>query len=189
MKKLNANNFYTGLKIIINKIPFYIIENEFIKPGKGQSFNRVKLRNLISHKVIEKTFRPSEFFETANVMDLEMQYIYKSKDTYFFINNENYEQYEINEKIIGANKTWLKESNNYIITLWNNRAISLNPPNFIILKVVETSSDLKNDSLSGNKSAELETGAVIKVPFFIKNGELIKVNTKLSQYVARIKRL
>jgi elongation factor P len=188
MKKLNANSFRIGLKIIINKIPYSIIENEFNKPGKGQSFNRVKMRNLISHKIIEKTLRPSEFFETADITELDMQYLYKGKDSWFFINNANYEQYEVSKNIIGNNKIWLKEKNNYIVTLWNDRVILVTPPNFVTLEVTDTSHDTKNDSLSGNKLATLETGAVIKVPFFIKNNELVKINTKLSQYVSRINR-
>ena len=188
MKKLNANAFYIGLKIIINKDPYSIIENEFIKPGKGQSFNRVKMRNLLSHKIIEKTLRPNEFFEKADITELDMQYLYKSKDSWFFIDNQNYEQYEVTEKIIANNKVWLKEKNDYVITLWNNRVIMVTPPNFVVLEVINTSNDAKNDSLSGNKLAELETGAVVKVPFFIKKNELVKINTKLSQYVSRIKR-
>ena len=188
MIKYNINNFYIGLKIIISKSPFEIIENEFIKPGKGQSFNRVKLRNLLTYKIIEKTLRPNDFFEKADINELNMTYIYKNKESYFFLDNKNYEQYEVSDQIIGNNKKWLKEKYDYIITLWNNRIILVYPPIFVVLKVIDTSPDTKNDSLSGNKLATLETGAIIKVPFFIKNNELVKINTKLSQYVSRIKR-
>ena len=187
MKKHNSNSFYVGLKIIISGEPFSIIENQFIKPGKGQSFNRVKMRNLLSSKIIEKTFRSNEFFEEANIHELDMKFIYKSKSTWFFLDS-HYEQYEVSEDIIGDNKKWIKEQDDCVVVLWNNSIILVYPPNFVILKVVDTSPDTKNDSLSGNKLAELETGAFIKVPFFIKNNEFIKVNTKLLQYVSRVKR-
>lgn len=188
MNKINSNSFFIGIKIIVNKVPFCVLSNEFIKPGKGQSFNRVKMKNLISNKIMEKTLRPNDYFEVADIREVNMQFLYKNNNTYFFIDNSNYEQYDVGSKVVLENKKWLKEKCDYLVTLWNNNIILISPPNFITLKVIDTSPDTKNDSLSGSKLAKLETGALIRVPFFIKNEEFVKINTKLSQYISRVKR-
>jgi elongation factor P len=173
---------------MLDNEPCVITENEFVKPGKGQAFNRVKIRKLISGKVLEKTFKSGDSVEAADVIDVEMDYLYTDGEFYHFMNNETFEQIAANESAVGDNVKWLVENNTCTLTLWNGDPIVVTPPNFVELEVTETDPGLKGDTQgTGGKPATLITGAVVRVPLFIQIGEVIKVDTRSGEYVSRVK--
>ncbi len=166
--------------------PCSILENEFVKPGKGQAFNRVRIRKLISGKVLEKTFKSGESVEAADVMETDLDYLYNDGEFWHFMNNDTFEQIAADEKAVGDNVKWLVEQGKCTITLWNGTPISVTPQNFVDLEVTETDPGLKGDTAgTGGKPATLNTGAVIRVPLFIKIGEVVTVDTRTGEYVGR----
>ncbi|WP_386083166.1 elongation factor P [Vreelandella sp. F11] len=187
MANYSTNEFKAGLKVMLDGDPCSIVENELVKPGKGQAFNRVKLRNLMTGRVGEKTFKSGDSLEGADVMDLEMEYLYNDGDMWHFMKTDgSFEQYAVEKKALGDTIKWLKEQVPYIITLWNDKAISVTPPNFIELEVVETDPGLKGDTAQGgSKPATLSSGAVVRVPLFINQGEVLKIDTRSGDYVSR----
>ncbi len=188
MASFSTNEFRGGMKIMLDNEPCVIIENEFVKPGKGQAFNRVKIRKLLSGKVLEKTFKSGDTVEAADVVDVELDYLYNDGEFWHFMNAESFEQIAADEKAIGDNLKWLKENDRCTLTLWNGNPIAVTPPNFVELEVVETDPGLKGDTAgTGGKPATLTTGAVVRVPLFIQIGEIIKVDTRSGEYVSRVK--
>lgn len=188
MTTYSTNQFRSGLKLLIDGIPYSIIDNEFVKPGKGQAFNRVKLRNLKNAKVIERTFKSGETVEGADIVELEMQYMYNDGAIWHFMDAKTYEQYEIQDAAVGDAKLWIKEQDVCLVLLWDGAALSIEPPNFVVLQITETDPGLRGDtSGGGGKPATLETGAVVRVPLFVQNGEFIKVDTRSGEYVSRAK--
>ncbi len=188
MASYSTNEFKGGLKVLLDNDPCSIIENEFVKPGKGQAFNRVKFRNLKTGRVIERTFKSGESIPAADVLEVEVQYLYNDGSHWHFMDQSSYEQYVADDKAVTDAKQWLKEQDVCIITLWNNVPLAVEPPNFVTLEVTETDPGLKGDtSGGGNKPATLETGAVVRVPLFVQEKELIKVDTRTGEYVSRVK--
>ena len=188
MSTYATNEFRGGLKILLDGVPFNIVENEFVKPGKGQAFNRVKLRNLTNGRVIEKTFKSGETVEGADVMEYEVQYLYSDGEYFHFMHPESFEQYQAGEAVVRDAKQWLQEQAVCTLTLWNGNPLSVEPPNFVELKIVETDPGVKGDSSGGGgKPAHLETGATVRVPLFVQEGEVIKVDTRNGEYVSRVK--
>jgi elongation factor P len=186
MATYSTNEFKAGLKVMLDGDPASIVENEFVKPGKGQAFSRVRIRNLKNGRTIERTFKSGETIEAADVSDVEMQYLYSDEQFWHFMNPETYEQMAADKNAVGDNAKWLKEQDVCIITLWNGVPLTVEPPNTVVLKVVETDPGLKGDtSGGGGKPATLETGAVVRVPLFVQQGEAIKVNTRTGEYVSR----
>ena len=187
MANYSTNEFKAGLKVMLDGDPCSIVENELVKPGKGQAFNRVKLRNLMTGRVGEKTFKSGDSLEGADVMDLEMEYLYTDGDMWYFMKTDgSFEQYAVEKKALGDTVKRLKEQVPYILTLWNDKAISVTPPNFIELEVVETDPGLKGDTAQGgSKPATLSSGAVVRVPLFINQGEVLKIDTRSGEYVSR----
>ncbi|HSS63813.1 MAG TPA: elongation factor P, partial [Gammaproteobacteria bacterium] len=171
MATFSTNEFKSGLKVLVDGDPCSIIENEFVKPGKGQAFNRVKLRNLKTGRVMERTFRSGDALEGADVLEVSLQYLYHDGEHYHFMNEQTFEQYIADEKAVGEAKNWLKEQDVCVITLWNGEPLLVTPPNFVNLAVAQTDPGLRGDTASGaTKPATMETGAVIKVPLFIDEG-------------------
>lgn len=184
----STNEFKSGLKVILDNDPYNIIENEFVKPGKGQAFNRVKLRNLKTGRIIERTMKSGESVEAADVTEKDMQYLYNDGERWHFMVPETYEQYELNDLVVGDAAKWLKEQDTCLVTLWNDAPLQVIPPNFVVLKITDTDPGLKGDtSGGGGKPATLETGAVVRVPLFVQIGELIRVDTRTGDYVSRVK--
>jgi elongation factor P len=168
--------------------PCSIIENEFVKPGKGQAFNRVKIRNLKTGRVIERTFKSGESVEGADVMETDMQYLYNDGEFWHFMHPDTYEQVAADANAVADAAKWLKEQDSCLVTLWNGSPISVTPPNFVMLTVTETDPGVRGDtSGGGGKPATLETGAVVRVPLFIDVGEVLKVDTRTGEYVGRAK--
>ncbi|MDC9622601.1 elongation factor P [Xenorhabdus sp. XENO-7] len=188
MATYSTNEFRSGLKIMLDGEPCAILESEFVKPGKGQAFARVRLRKLISGKLLEKTFKSTDSFESADVVDMNLTYLYNDGEFWHFMNNETFEQLAADEKSVGDSTKWLIEQAECILTLWDGRPISVTPPNFVELEITETDPGLKGDTAgTGGKPATLSTGAVVKVPLFVQIGEVIKVDTRSGEYVSRVK--
>lgn len=188
MASYSTNEFKGGLKIMLDGDPCSIIENEFVKPGKGQAFNRVKIRNLKTGRVLEKTFKSGESVEGADVHETEMQYLYTDGEFWHFMDPQSYEQVSADQAAVAESAKWLKEQDMCLVTLWNGAPIIVEPPKFVILNVSDTDPGLKGDtSGSGGKPATLETGAVVRVPLFVQIGEAIKVDTRSGEYVSRAK--
>jgi len=188
MATYNTNEFRGGLKLMMDGDPCSIIENEFVKPGKGQAFTRTKLRNLKTGRVLEKTFKSGETVEAADVMDTDLSYLYSDGEFWHFMDNNTFDQYQADATAVGENIKWIKENDMCTVTLWNNVPIAIEPPNFVVLEITETDPGLKGDtSGGGGKPATLETGAVVRVPLFIQIGEKIKIDTRSAEYVSRAK--
>ena len=168
--------------------PCSIIENEYVKPGKGQAFNRVKLRNLRNGRVVEKTFKSGDSLEGADVVEVDMEYLYTDGEFWHFMATDgSFEQHAASEEALGETIKWLKEQDVYVITLFNGAVLTVAPPNFVELEVTETDPGLKGDTANGgNKPATLSTGAVVKVPLFINIGDKLKVDTRSGEYVSRV---
>lgn len=188
MAYYNTNELKNGLKIIIDEAPCSIVECEFVKPGKGQAFTRLKTRNLKTGRVVERTHKANETFLAADIAEVEMQYLYTDGEQWHFMVPDTFEQYAVNAAAIEEAVIWLKEQDMCVVTLWNNEPLLIAPPNFVILAITETDPGLKGDtSGGGGKPATLETGAVVRVPLFVQTGELIKVDTRKGEYVSRAK--
>jgi len=186
MASYNTNEFRSGLKIILDSDPFVIVENEFVKPGKGQAFNRVKVRNLKTGRVVDRTFKSGESVEAADVVEQDMQYLYADGEFWHFMVPDTFEQFAADKKAVGDAEEWLKEQDVCVVMLWNGVPLQVSPPNFVELKIVETDPGVRGDTAQGGvKPAKLETGAVVKVPLFVEEGEVVRVDTRTGAYVSR----
>lgn len=187
MATYSTNEFKAGLKILIDGDPNSIVENEFVKPGKGQAFNRVKVKNLKTGRVVEKTYKSGDTVEAADVMDVDMEFLYADGEFYHFMMTDgSFEQHAADTKAVGDAVKWLKEQEVYVITLFNGAPLAVTPPNHIELQVVQTDPGLKGDTAQGgSKPATLSTGAVVSVPLFIEEGEILRVDTRSGDYVSR----
>lgn len=186
MSTYSTNEFKGGLKVMLDNDPCAIISNEYVKPGKGQAFNRVKLRNLKTGRVIERTFKSGDTLAGADVVDLEVQYLYHDGEFWHFMNQESFEQYAAGEKAMGDAAQWIKAEDVCTMTLWNGVPLTITPPNFVELEVTDTDPGVRGDTATGgSKPATLETGAVVKVPLFIERGERIRVDTRTGDYMSR----
>ena len=186
MATFNTNQFKGGLKIILDGDPYNIVENEFVKPGKGQAFNRVKLRNLKTNRVVERTFKSGDSVEAADVFNLDLQFLYHDGEFWHFMEPNSFEQYQAGEAAVGDSAQWIKAQDMCSVTLWNGTPLQVDAPNFVTLAVTETDPGVRGDtSGGGGKPATLETGAVVRVPLFIEEGEVLKVDTRKGEYVSR----
>lgn len=188
MTTYGLNEIRGGMKLIIDNDPCVVVDNEFVKPGKGQAFNRLRYRNLKTGRVIERTYKSGDSIQAADVVEIDAQFLYGDGHEWHFMATETFEQFAVHEAEVADAKQWLKEQAECKLTLWNGIPILIVPPMFVILKVVETDPGLKGDtSGGGGKPAKLESGAVVRVPLFVQEGELIKVDTRNGEYVSRAK--
>jgi elongation factor P len=188
MANYSTNEFRSGLRIIIDNDPWVIVDNEFVKPGKGQAFNRVRVKNLKTGKTVDKTFKSGDSVEAADVMDTEMQFLYADGEFWHFMEPNSFEQYAADASAIGDAKDWITDGDVCSITLWNNEPLIVTAPNFVELEITETDPGVKGDTASGGvKPATLSTGAVVRVPLFVDQGEVIRVDTRSREYVSRVK--
>jgi elongation factor P len=186
MATYSPNQLKNGLKIILEGDPCAIQDLDFVKPGKGQAFTRAKLRNLLTGRVWERTFKANESLEGADIMDRDMDYSYFDGDLYYFMDPTTFEQHAADKAAVGDSIKWLKENDSCQVTLWNDNPIAITPPNFVELEVTETDPGLKGDTAQGGtKPATLSTGAVVRVPLFIEIGQVLKVDTRSGDYVSR----
>ena len=188
MANYSTSEFRSGLKIILDGDPCVIVENEFVKPGKGQAFNRVRIRNLKTGRTIDRTFKSGESVPAADVVDTEMQFLYTDGEFWHFMVPDTFEQYAADERAVADARQWLLGSEMCQVTLWNNVPLLVSPPNFVELEIVETNPGVRGDTASGGvKPAKLATGAVVRVPLFVEQGEVIRVDTRSGEYVSRVK--
>jgi len=179
MTQISTNEFKQGLKIILDKSPCEIIEHEFHKPGKGQAVMRIKYRDLLSNRVLEKTFKTGESVEKAEISSKEMQFLYQQDNKVILMDTKNYEQFECDQSKIEKQVVWMKEGDNYEIIFWEDTLIAVEIDNFIDISVKDTDPGLKGDTATNTfKPAILENGIEIKVPLFISPGDFISVDTR-----------
>jgi elongation factor P len=188
MASYSSGELRPGMKVMVDGDPCHVVDVDLVKPGKGQAFVRLKYRNLMTGRVIERTFKSSDSLEPADVHETTMQYLYSDGTTWHFMVPDTYEQFEAREAAVGDAAQWIKEQDLCTVTVYNGAPLSISPPNFVVLEVVETDPGMRGDTSSGGtKPAKLETGAVVKVPLFIQIGELLKVDTRTGVYVSRAK--
>ena len=188
MASYGLNDVKNGLKILVNSDPCVITETEYVKPGKGQAFTRIKYRNIKSGRVVEMTMKATDNVEAADVMDTDMQYLYNDGEFWHFMQAESFEQVQADAAGVGETAKWIKGEEPCVVTLWNGTPIQVTPPNFVELKIVETDPGVRGDtSGGGGKPARLETGATVRVPLFVGQEEIIKVDTRSGEYVGRVK--
>ena len=175
-----------GLKIMMDGEPCIVTGTDFVKPGKGQAFVRLKYRQLRSGRVNERTLKAAETVEGADVVDREMQYLYTDGEHWYFMDQQSFEQMAADANAVGDAAQWVKEEDLCIVTLFEGTPIVVAPPNFVILEVAETDPGLRGDTSSGGtKPAKMETGAVVRVPLFVQIGDKIRVDTRTGLYVSR----
>jgi len=188
MTSYATNEFKAGLKVLVEGEPCSILENEVVKPGKGQAFNRIKLRNLLSGRVWERTYKSGETIEGADVMETDMEYLYEDGEFWHFMKtDDSYEQVAVDSNAINEARNWLKEQDVFQVVLWNDAPISVVPPNFVELEVADTDPGLKGDTAQGGtKPATLSSGAIVKVPLFINIGDVLRIDTRTGEYQNRV---
>ena len=188
MASYGMNDVKNGQKIIVDGYPCTIIETEYVKPGKGQAFTRIKYRFIKSGRVVEMTMKATDDVEAADVLDTDMQFLYADGEYWHFMQQETFEQVQADKAGVGEAAKYLKGEEACVVTLWNGVPIQVTPPNFVELKIVETDPGVRGDtSGGGGKPATLETGAVVRVPLFVNQDEIIKVNTRTGEYESRVK--
>ncbi len=187
MAQISTNELKGGVKIEIDGQPYVIVSNEYVKPGKGQAFNRVKIRNLKSGRVVEKTYKSGEKLDLADIVETKMRMLYMETDSAVFMDDDTYDQITISQESIGDNKKWLLEDQLYDIVFYNGEALTVEPPTFMDFVITETAPGVRGDTASGRvlKPATLESGAETQVPIFIEEGEKVKIDTRNGEYVSR----
>jgi len=184
----DTSEFKKGLRVEIEQVPYTMLEVEFVKPGKGQAFTRVKLKNMLTGLTLDRTYKSGEKLNPADIVDVEMQFLYATDDIYHFMNNQNYEQFEIPKNKLDEAWRFLIDNMPVTITLYNGLPVGVNLPNFSILTIVECSPAVKGDTVTNaSKLATLQTGATLQVPLFVEQGDKIKVDTRTGAYVERAK--
>jgi len=181
-------DFKKGLKIVFNNEPYEIVDFQHVKMGRGGAIVRTKMKNLKTGYIMENTFRSGEKVEKPELEDRNMQYLYSSEDGYIFMDNENYEQITVSEDLIGEAKNWIVENMNVTVNFFQGKVIGVEIPTFVELRVIETVPGIKGDTVSGGgKPAKVETGAVVNVPLFVNEGDVIKIDTRTGTYIERVK--
>lgn len=188
MGQMSTSEIRGGDKLIVEGQPYTVISNEFVKPGKGQSFNRMRLKHLLTGRTIERTFKSGEKIDVADVVETQMRMLYKESEGAVFMDEKSYEQMTIPFEQIGDKQKWLLDDTLYSVIFYNGAPVSIEPPIFMEMKVVETSPGARGDTTSGRvlKPAVLESGAEVSIPIFVDKDEMIKVDTRTGEYVSRV---
>jgi elongation factor P len=187
MSQFATNQFRKGLKVQMDGVPFEIVDFQHVSPGKGRAFTRTKLKNMLNQNVIERTITSGDKLDGADTEEREMQYLYRDAEGYHFMNNANYDQVALSDEQLGASKDFLVENLTIKIMYFNERPIGVELPTFVSLKIVETDPVFKGDTVTGgSKPARLESGATVNVPFHIKEGDVIKVDTRNYSYSEKV---
>jgi elongation factor P len=180
--------FKKGLKIEIDGTPYIIVDFQHVKPGKGGAFVRTKLKNLLNGRVVDQTFRSGEKVEKPDLMEREMQYLYRDGDRYCMMDNETYEQIMLTEEQVGEARLYLIDNLNVEVLFFNQAPLAVELPNFVELEVAQTEPGVKGDTAAGGtKPATLESGATVQVPLFISEGDRVRVDTRTGNYIERVK--
>ena len=183
---LTAGDFRNGVTFDMDGQVYQVIEFQHVKPGKGAAFVRTKFKNVITGAVVEKSFNPTDKFENATIDRKDYEYLYNDGDLYYFMDTETYEQLPLNRDNLGDNFKFIKENDVVKIMSYKGNVFGVEPPLFVTLRVVDTEPGVRGDTATNvTKPATLETGAVIKVPIFINNDELIRIDTRTGEYMER----
>ena len=183
---ISAGDFRNGVTFEMDGNVVSIVEFQHVKPGKGAAFVRTKIRNVITGAVVEKTFNPTEKFPTAYIERRDMEYLYEDGDLYYFMDNETYEQMPIGKDVLGDNFKFVKENMVCKVLSYKGNVFGVEPPTFVVLEVTQTEPGVKGDTATNvTKPATLETGAEIKVPIFINEGDKIQIDTRTGEYMSR----
>lgn len=187
-QQMSTNEIRGGVKVEVESQPYTIISNEFVKPGKGQAFNRIKMKHLLSGRVIERTYKSGDKLDLADVSEAEMRLLYKEGDGAVFMDEKSFEQLKIPFNNIGDTQQWLIDDHLYEVIFYNGAPVTVEPPTFMDMLITETSPGVRGDTASGRvlKPAILESGAKVQVPIFVEQGEKIKVDTRTGEYVSRV---
>lgn len=188
MAQQSTGDLRPGMKVELENQPYNVVSNEFVKPGKGQAFNRIKLKNLITSRLVEKTFKSGEKLEIADIEETKRRMLYREQDGVVFMDDLSFDQMKLPSENIGEMDQWLLEDQLYDIVFYKGAAISLEPPTFMELRITQTDPGARGDTASGRvlKPAIVETGAKVQVPIFVEEGEVIKVDTRTGEYVSRV---
>ena len=188
MVRVRPSEFRVGSRVENDGQPYVILQNDFVKPGKGQAFNRIKVKNFLTGRVIEKTFKSGESIETADVREQQMRLLYTDQEGATFMDDETFEQELIFWDKLEDVRQWLLEDTIYTLIRYNGDVISIEPPIFMELSIAETAPGVRGDTASGRvlKPATTNTGAKIMVPIFIEEGEVVKVDTRTGSYESRV---
>lgn len=188
VQQVSTNEIRGGMKVVVEGQPFTIISNEFVKPGKGQAFNRIRMKHLMTGRVIEKTFKSGEKLDVADVAESQMRLLYKESDGVVFMDEKSFEQIKIPFENIGDTAQWLLDDHLYGVIFYNGSPVNVEAPTFIEMVITETSPGARGDTASGRvmKPAIMESGAKIQVPIFVDQGEKIKIDTRTGEYVSRV---
>lgn len=188
MANYSMNELRGGSKVMIDNDPCSIIHNEYVKPGKGQAFNRLKFRNLKTGRTLERTFKSGDSLPAADVVELEMQYLYNDGEFWHFMDPGSFEQHAATEAAVADAIQWLKEQDSCSVTIYNGTPLSVEAPKFVELTITQTDPGVRGDTAQGgSKPATMETGAVVRVPLFIEEGEVIRIDTRTGEYISRAK--
>ena len=186
--EVDTSQFRNGLRFILDGQPFVMTYFQHVKPGKGGAFVRTKVKNLVNGKVLERNFRSGERVELADVEEKQMQYLYLDGDNLIFMDQSSYDQLPFSKDTVGEARLFLKENMEVEVLFWNNKPINIDLPSFVELLVTKCDPGVKGDTASGaTKPATLETGAVVNVPLFIKEGDKLRIDTRNGAYVDRAK--
>jgi elongation factor P len=186
MATVSTNEMKSGTKILIDGEPFSVVENEYRKPGKGQATNSIKIRNLKNGRVIERTLKSGDTLEVADIEEMDMQYLYNDGEFWHFMNPATYEQMQVSKAACAEAALWIKGEETVRILFWNGLPLQVTAPNAVELVITACDPGLRGDTATGGtKPATLETGAVVRVPLFIQQGEKVKVDTRTGEYLNR----
>lgn len=188
MAQVSTNEFRAGMKIEIEGQPYTIVSNEFVKPGKGQSFNRVRIKHLITSRVIERTLKSGEKVDVADVVETSMRLLYKEADGAVFMDETSFEQIKIPLNNLGDTVQWLLDDNMYAVVFYKGAPVSVEPPTFMEMRIVDTAPGDRGNTASGRvlKPAITQSGAKIQVPIFVNQDEVVKIDTRTGEYVSRV---
>lgn len=188
MAQISTNEFKAGIKIELENQPYNIVSNEFVKPGKGQAFNRVRVKHLITGRVIERTFKSGDKVDVADVVETNMRMLYKEANGAVFMDEITFEQIIIPLDSIGDVAQWLMDDYVYAIVFYKGVPVTVEPPTFMEMRVIETAPGDRGNTASGRvlKPAIVASGAKIQVPIFIVQDEIIKIDTRTGEYVSRV---
>ncbi len=185
---IESGDLRKGTKLDIDGEPYVIVQFEFVKPGKGQALYKCKLKNMITGVQFDRTYRSGEKFNTADLEEVSMEYLYRDGESYCFMNTSTYDQEMLSADQIGDASALLKENTVCDVLLFDGRPIGVTLPNFVELRITQSEPWAKGDTASGdNKPATLETGVVVQVPPFVNEGEKVRIDTRTGQYVERVK--
>jgi elongation factor P len=184
----STSDFKKGLKIELDGAPYVIVDFQHVKPGKGGAFVRTKLKNLLSGRVLDQTFRSGERVKRPDLMEREMQYLYREGDRFCMMDNETYEQFMLTAEQVGDALLYLTENLDVKVLFFNQQPVALEVPTFVELAVTQAEPGLRGDTATGGtKPATLESGITIQVPLFINEGDRVKVDTRTGSYIERLK--